>query len=399
MSEERNINIDEVKNFYNFSVPNGKLPFFKFHGSFSTLVRKLYYNKIRLDELEKIKINDFFETNNLFCTSKESKIAENNIVHFANSEYDPFSYSRIFFATRKFDECEELSKEIGIDKEIIRTCLNDIDNQYRVYYIWKDEAHTKKRFIEAPNETLKMIQKAILWKVLYKFPATKYAHGFIHGKSIATNAIVHSGKKYVLKMDFKNFFPSISQENLFVSFYEHLNKDNFNYIFTALKLCCFKGRLPQGAPTSPALSNIYCTYLDLFLGGIAESLECNYTRYADDIIFSSDDMKKLKTIAHIVSRNINAFGLNLNKKKTSLICNNKRQTVTGLVVNKGGQCSVRKSKRMKLRAFLHNILTGKIDPHSINMNRLKGNVAIINMANPKQGKYFLERLHEVEAMI
>ena len=116
-----------------------------------------------------------------------------------------------FFIKNSVDSYKKLSEVIGVDAETIKNCAENIDDQYKVFFIWKDEDHTKKRWIEAPNETLKDIQEKILYKIIYKnISPTKYAHGFRHGKSIATNAMEHTGKKYVLKMDFKNFFPSIT---------------------------------------------------------------------------------------------------------------------------------------------------------------------------------------------
>lgn len=348
---------------------------------------------VNIQEIDRAKKEDFL------CQAYHqmpyaNMLLGNSFYEFANDGYYHF------FIKNSVDSYKKLSEVIGIDTETIKNCAENIDDQYKVFFIWKDEDHTKKRWIEAPNETLKDIQERILYKIIYKnISPTKYAHGFCHGKSIATNAMEHTGKKYVLKMDFKNFFPSITYEMIRVAFLDFTNSENADYIDLALKLCCYKGRLAQGAPTSPALSNIYCIKLDLFLSAIAENLGIKYTRYADDLIFSGNDERHMKTMIYLVKSNIGYFRLNLNRKKTSLKHNSKRQTVTGLVVNKEGQCSVKKSKRMKLRAYMHNILTGKVDPRHVNMNKLRGNVAIINMANPSQGKYFLEKFEQIKEMV
>lgn len=90
--------------------------------------------------------------------------------------------------------------------------------------------------------------------------------------------------------------------------------------------------------------------------------------------------------------------MRINNLKTKILKQHQRQTVTGLVVNKEGQVSVKKRKRLNLRAYIHHILTGKVRIENVNMAKLKGHINLINMANPNQGKYFLEKLRQIEQM-
>ena len=293
---------------------------------------------------------------------------------------------------------KEIARFLGIDENTVNEIISDTKKHYSKFFIWKDEEHTKKRWIEAPDEILKRIQEHILHNVLYKMAPTKFAHGFIHGRSIVSCAKEHTGKKFVLKLDLKNFFPSISRDMVYGAMFSELTPENVKIIIPAIELCLMDGRLPQGAPTSPAISNIVCKPLDMVLYGIAERFGLTYTRYADDLIFSSNDDTIYKVIP-IIKSTIVKFGLVVNEKKVKVLKKHQRQTVTGLVVNAEGKTSVRRKKRMNLRAFMHQILIGKKPLDRVNINRLRGNVNLINMANPEQGKWFVEKFNEIIAML
>lgn len=293
---------------------------------------------------------------------------------------------------------KEIARFLGIDENTVNEIISDTKKHYSKFFIWKDEEHTKKRWIEAPDEILKGIQKQILHSVLYKMAPTKFAHGFIHGRSIVSCAKEHTGKKFVLKLDLKNFFPSISRDMVYGAMFSELTPENVKIIIPAIELCLMDGRLPQGAPTSPAISNIVCKPLDMVLYGIAERFGLAYTRYADDLIFSGNDDTIYKIIP-IIKSTIVKFGLVVNEKKVKVLKKHQRQTVTGLVVNADGKTSVRRKKRMNLRAFMHQILIGKKPLDRVNINRLRGNVNLINMANPEQGKWFVEKFNEIIEML
>lgn len=293
---------------------------------------------------------------------------------------------------------KEIARFLGVDENTVNEIISDTKKHYSKFFIWKDEEHTKKRWIEAPDEILKRIQEHILHNVLYKMAPTKFAHGFIHGRSIVSCAKEHTGKKFVLKLDLKNFFPSISRDMVYGAIFSELTPENVKIIIPAIELCLMDGRLPQGAPTSPAISNIVCKPLDMVLYGIAERFGLTYTRYADDLIFSSNDDTIYKVIP-IIKSTIVKFGLVVNEKKVKVLKKHQRQTVTGLVVNADGKTSVRRKKRMNLRAFMHQILIGEKPLDRVNINRLRGNVNLINMANPEQGKWFIEKFNEIIAML
>lgn len=365
---------------------------------FSLVKRNTSYSNC-LIELNKILKGEIFERD--YRIHEEEKVTLEKA--FGKDEkfikiHQRSSWSRPrFVIDSPVNQEEEIAKCLNIDINVLREILSDTKKHYSRFFIWKDEEHTKKRWIEAPDDLLKSIQEEILHNVWYKMAATKFAHGFIHGKSIVSCAKEHTGKKFVLKLDLKNFFPSITREMVYGAMYSELSPENAKILIPAIELCLMDGRLPQGAPTSPAISNIVCKPLDLVLYGIANKFGLTYTRYADDLIFSGNDDEIYKVIP-IIKATIVKFGLIVNEKKVKVLKRHQRQTVTGLVVNADGKTSVRRRKRMNLRAFMHQILTGKKPLDRVNMNRLRGNVNLINMANPEQGKWFVEKLNEIIAM-
>lgn len=343
------------------------------------------------------KLNDFLDGK--FFTSSSidrllSKVVgeDTEIIRMAKTRR-----GSIYMLNESVDQFAELSEVIGFPKEVIQEYITDTAPHYNRFFIWKDEAKTKKRWIEAPDETLKAMQNAILRNVLYKIAPTKFAHGFICGRSIVTCAKSHTGKKFVLKLDLKNFFPSITRAMLYGAMSPYINESNYKFVIPAMELCLMEGRLPQGAPTSPAASNIVARQLDLLMYGISSQFGCEYTRYADDLIFSCNERDIYKMIP-IIKKAIAKFGLVVNEKKVKVLKAHQRQTVTGLVVNADGQTSVARRKRMKLRAFIHHILIGRYPLDRVNFARLKGNITFIAMANPNQGRWFLEKWDEIQAM-
>ncbi|WP_200372021.1 reverse transcriptase family protein [Rhodovibrio salinarum] len=146
-------------------------------------------------------------------------------------------------------------------------------------------AGRKNRIINAPDERLKFLQRKIAKKLNEIYRRRNPVHGFVAERSVKTNALAHKRCKYVVNIDLKDFFPTISQtriEGMLSSL--GLNSKVAKIIGI---VCCNKGRLPQGAPSSPVLSNMICFRLDKSLMTFAKEARCIYTRYADDITFSS----------------------------------------------------------------------------------------------------------------
>ena len=154
---------------------------------------------------------------------------------------------------------------------------------YRQFEIAKGRGKT--RIINAPDQRLKYLQRQIAPLLDQLYRVRNPVHGFVAGKSVKTNAQAHLRARFVLNIDLKDFFPSITEKRI-IGVLQSLGISSRVASIIA-KLCCHNAHLPQGAPTSPVLSNMICFRLDKKLLAFAKGARCIYTRYADDITFSS----------------------------------------------------------------------------------------------------------------
>jgi RNA-directed DNA polymerase len=139
--------------------------------------------------------------------------------------------------------------------------------------------------ISAPDKRLKFLQRKLADKLTELYRPRNPVHGFVAERSVKTNALVHLHRRFVVNIDLKDFLPTISQ-NRVEGMLSSLGIDARVAEIIA-RICCNNGHLPQGAPSSPVLSNMICFRLDKKLMGIAKEARCIYTRYADDITLSS----------------------------------------------------------------------------------------------------------------
>lgn len=244
----------------------------------------------------------------------------------------------------------DLTENLNINKiTFIQRLIYNKKKNYYIFYIPKKKG---KRKIEAPSNSLKKIQRKILSNVLKEKWSCKYIHkscnGFMPGKSIISNSKNHILKKKILKVDLKNFFPTIkSKEIKEIFLLKGFNDQCARYL---TELCTLDGKLPQGAPTSPVLSNIVCRNLDKRLYYLSNKANINYTRYADDLTFSGGKIsKKFYLLIDLIIRD-EGFKINLNK--VYWFNNSKCQKVTGLIVN--DKISYGKKKFKNLSAFVFN---------------------------------------------
>ena len=219
-----------------------------------------------------------------------------------------------------------------------------VDNYYISFEIPKKNGGIRK--INAPQGALKEIQKEsahALWQFQKQYIESdqikaKISHAFEKEKGIITNAIVHKNKRILLNLDLENFFDSFHFGRVRGYFHKnrslHLPADVATII---AQLTCYKGSLPQGAPSSPIITNLICNILDIRLIKVAKKYRVNYTRYADDLTFSTNNPQFLDNQENFIKEIedvLKQSGFSLNKKKTRLTFRNSRQVVTGIVVNK-----------------------------------------------------------------
>ena len=176
-----------------------------------------------------------------------------------------------------------LSNLIGIKWNYFKELINNPEKYYHQFNITKKSGGFRE--ICAPNYYIDLCQRFIKEEILDDIKISKFAHGFAEEKSIITNAKKHLNQEVVLNIDLKDFFPSIGKKKVFYIFNKICGYD-YNLSHCLSKLVMFEGGLPQGACTSPIISNIVSYKLDLRLSKLAESKGINYTRYADDMTFS-----------------------------------------------------------------------------------------------------------------
>ena len=246
---------------------------------------------------------------------------------------------------------QDLASRIDVSEEAIQSMLLDIESHYRKFPIRR--THKRPRWINAPDTELKIIQKKLLQRILYKISPHPDAHGFYPGKSILSNAQPHCNKNWVISFDVKDFFPSTTQEMVIKSLIHGKLEVDPNLIS---QLCCLNMTLPQGAPTSPHLANLAFYECDLKLKEFALDHSLNYTRYADDMTFSGNELPD--KIIERIRRTLLTSNYQLAEKKTKLMGRNTQQKVTGLHVNE--RVLLPRSLRRKIRAIKHDIKTNGI---------------------------------------
>jgi RNA-directed DNA polymerase len=295
-----------------------------------------------------------------------------------------------------FDQ-EHLSLLVGYHLIYMVAVSHSAPKFYRVFEIDKKSGGTRK--IAEPLPSLKEIQRWVLDNILYKCEPSKFAKGFIPKTSIRDNARFHRKQELVLSLDIKDFFSSVKIGRVY-NFFRRLGYQK-SVVYLLTHLCTLDGCLPQGAPTSPALSNLIVLRLDRRLSGFALKEKIRYTRYADDITFSGkfEPGRIIKFVRKVVADE----GLELNEMKTRLMQKHQRQEVTGIVVNNKLQAP--RSKRRELRKTIYFIEKYGIDSHIQHTQNLKANyirhlLGVANFflfVNPKdQGaKKSIEILHRL----
>lgn len=289
---------------------------------------------------------------------------------------------------------------LQIKEEKLQKILNRVSAHYNCFSLRKRSGGF--RHIYAPDELLLSVQQTIYHRILISIPIHPAATGFRQGVSIAENARPHLGKQQVLKVDLHDFFPSIRSPRVRVVFEQIGYPRPIARVLT--ELCCLKRKLPQGAPTSPALSNIIAFSMDKKMAALAENQGLAYTRYADDLTFSGDSISKdslLSSIEQIVEEE----GFTLNKKKTRFLTEHKRKIITGVSVSSGKKLTIPKTKKREIRKNVHFILTKGLKEHQshigstdpVYLKRLLGNLAYWHSIEP-DNRYVTEAMTALEQL-
>jgi RNA-directed DNA polymerase len=276
---------------------------------------------------------------------------------------------------------------------------------------WIAKSRGRKRLVESPKPRLKEIQRQILNEILTMIPPHPSAHAFRSRHSTLTCAAPHVGQRVVLRIDLRDFFPRIRQSRIHALFHALGYPEGVARLLTGLCTNAVsddlfppdstgrrhelwqtfrQAHLPQGAPTSPALAN-FCAYrLDCRLSGLARTVGANYTRYADDLIFSGDQdfergLRRFRVFACAI---VLAEGFAIRHRKTRVMRSGAQQSIAGLIVNH--HINVPRSEYERLKATLHNCR--HFGPESQNRAKhprfrehLQGKIAYVAMTHRQRG--------------
>ncbi len=244
----------------------------------------------------------------------------------------------------------DLFQGLGWSAQEQERCLYSLSNHakrhYRAVEIPKKSGGIRKLMV--PDPILSKVQKRILHGILDEMPISDYAKAYKKGGRLTENALPHRGKRRILKLDIRDFFGNITFTMVYQSVFCSLRfPPAVGTLLT--NLCCCGDVLPQGAPTSPAISNLVMRPFDDYMGEWCARQNVGYTRYCDDMTFSGDfspDMVRRK-----VKGFMTVMGFELNEKKTAVQERSQRQTVTGIVVNEKGQAAREYRKNLRQEVY------------------------------------------------
>lgn len=288
-----------------------------------------------------------------------------------------------------YKELASIERDMGFPARTLYGLSNNLGKHYHNVFIPKSDG--SKRKLSVPDLILKKVQRSIADNILMQYPISKYAKAYKVGSSVQKNAQPHVGKKKILKLDIEGFFNHIlySQVKNTV-FYKEKFSEPIRVLLSML--CYYKESLPQGAPTSPAITNIIMYDFDETVGDFCIKKKIAYTRYCDDMTFSGDFDER--EIISFVKGELRKLGLFLKNRKTAVISASKRQVVTGIVVNE--KINVAKDYKKNIRQEIYYIKKFGLDEQLKRLGisdkqqyvqSLKGRIAFVLQTTPNEREF------------
>lgn len=327
---------------------------------------------------------------------------------------------------------EHFAQQVGLPIKIIEAIIKNRFTQYTRYRITKKKKDDEYRYLMSPDSKLLYIQKWINKNILQKVPLSKYCTAYSTNSSPYQNAQIHSNANQILRVDLLKFFDTITEtrvQNTFKNlgyekqlalqfaqltttkhnkgFWNNLSKENKPILKFILDQDL--AVLPQGAPSSPQLSNIIASGLDSKFQKLCEPLKCRYSRYADDMIFSTTkkngDLPTIDDIKKIVAEE----SFFINDKKTRIFKRGTKQYVTGFTVTH----SAKVPKKLRKEIFMHLFFARKFGPHNHLKTWIKkqgipsetiynfqnwifGKICFVFSADPEVGKKMFDLYHTID---
>lgn len=288
---------------------------------------------------------------------------------------------------------DDLVRELSLSGKLVYWLTKqDAEERYTIFFDKKDG---DKRKICAPSMSLKIVQRWVLKNILYKIKVSQYSYGFakesLKGSPLVSCAEKHNKNLYLLKLDLKEFYPSIKRKQVYYTFINIGYNSDISNLLT--NLCVVDNELPQGAVTSPYLANLVCRNLDLRIAGYCNKRNIVYTRYADDLTFSCDDEALLRKIYSMIKKIIEDEGFCLNQKKTVFMTPKTHKVILVVTVNDNLLKVPREMKRY-IRAMLHyEVVTGNY----VMNDKIRGYISYVDFIEKNYKQKCIKYLKKLSA--
>lgn len=268
---------------------------------------------------------------------------------------------------------KDLVQNLRLSTRLVAWLASSSPQRYKTFYLTKKDG--SERRIDAPTRSLKLVQRWILDNILVKIRVSPYSFGFKSGEKgspLVKCAEKHKNNLYILKLDLKNFYPSIKRQRVYYAFLDLGYNSSVANLLS--KICAKDDFLPQGAVTSAYLANLICRDLDYRIAGYCNKRDIIYTRYADDLTFSCDNRETLHNSLFTIRRIIEGEKFKLNTNKIHFMTPKCRKSVLGITLNENSLKAPNEMKRM-IRSVIHyQIATADYTDN----DKIRGYISYIN---------------------
>lgn len=281
---------------------------------------------------------------------------------------------------------KKIANDTGLDAVYIRRVINSASHRYKRYEI--DKNNGGKRIIQHPSKELKIIQKWVAREIISHFPVHESVYSYRANRGVSNLCDRHLSDNYLLRVDFRDFFPSIKGKNVVHLVEKNLDSLESNLSKKDIKdirlIVCRNDELTIGAPSSPAISNAILYDLDRYINEESIKLGIKYSRYADDLYFTTKTQDKLSTVLEVLIKYIKDSKhpkLIINNEKTIYTSKKRKRIITGIVITSDGKKSVGRSKKRYIRSLVYKFVKNELSEEKISY--LRGYLSYITSIEPE----------------
>lgn len=281
---------------------------------------------------------------------------------------------------------KKIENDTRLSADYIQSVIDTASHRYKSYYIDKNKGG--KRLIQHPSKELKLLQRWVAKEIIASLPVHDSVYSYREGRGIATLCDRHLKDNYLLRVDFKDFFPSIKGKDVV-----HLLKNNMGLFTSKLSrndmrdirsIVCRFDKLTIGAPSSPAISNAILYKLDIFLYDTSLSMGIKYSRYADDLYFTTNNQGKLSEILEVLKKYLKEHSsptLLINHDKTIYTSKKRKKVITGIVITSDGKKSIGRKKKKFIKGLVYKYTREELEQKEITY--LRGYLSYIKSIEPE----------------